>query len=91
MDIDKLPYIAARLQRYNPKREIKWVVVHSTESSETGVGAENTARYFASSAAKGSAHINVDNNSCVRSVWDDSQAAAAPGSNTEGVHIELVV
>lgn len=36
-----------------------------------------------------SAHVNVDNNSAVRSVRDEDVAYAAPGSNHDGLHVEF--
>jgi hypothetical protein len=89
-DIDHLRYVPARIQSTRPKGTvISWVIIHDMESPETGTGAEDCARWFQNPAAKGSAHICADNNSCVRSVYDDAMAAGAPGSNTQGLHIEI--
>lgn len=90
MDVDELPYVPARLQKDLPAgTEIKWVVIHDMEAPEGPLTAENVARYFQTQAAKGSAHICVDNNSCVKCVPYHKGAAHAPGSNTEGKGIEL--
>lgn len=90
MDIDELPYVPARLQKALPAgTEIKWIVIHDMEAPEGPLTAENVAKYFQSTAAKGSAHICVDNNSCVKCVPYHKGAAHAPGSNTEGKGIEL--
>lgn len=90
MDIDELPYVAARLQQTLPAgTDIKWIVIHDMEAPEGPLTAENVARYFQSAEAKGSAHICADNNSCVKCVPYSKGAAHAPGANTNGKGIEL--
>lgn len=90
-ETEKFKYVPARIQKRWPKgrRPVRLVVIHSTEAPEGPNTAENVARYFASPQAGGSAHITVDENSIVQSVLDNNIAAAAPGANTDGIHIEL--
>lgn len=91
-----LPFIQARhYAKCNGVRRPKWVVLHSMEIENKPESAENVARYFANipfdvpNYKKASAHICVDQNSAVRCVPDNDIAYAAPGSNDEGLHIEL--
>jgi hypothetical protein len=80
---------------YTPTRGrvIDLIVLHSMEAPEKGDTAEATANYFArqrpgDKAGGSSAHYNVDNNSIVQSVHDQDVAWAAPGANSNGLHIE---
>jgi hypothetical protein len=77
-------YTARRNSGRRPLSAIKWIVMHDTE----GGTAEQIARYFASSAAQGSAHLVVDDTSCYRCLDNDQVPWAAPGANTAGFHIE---
>ena len=70
-----------------PESQIKWIVIHDTESGANT--AESVATYFTSSKAKGSAHLTVDDNECFRSLSNTAIPWAAPGANTKGFHIEL--
>lgn len=63
------------------------IVLHSTES--TGPAA-NVASYFQSSGAGGSAQIVVGEDGCFRSLPDLQEPAGAPGTNSDGLHIEIV-
>src|SRR3954469_15364226 len=65
--------------------EVRLIVMHDTE----GGTAEAVARYFASSAATGSAHLVVDENACYRTLPNDVIPHAAPGANTSGLHNEM--
>jgi len=67
------------------RKMLKWVVVHSTESSAPAV---NIARYFASKSAGGSANMVVDDKTAYRTLPDLVIPWAAPGANTNGYHIE---
>jgi hypothetical protein len=60
--------------------------MHDTE----GGTAESVARYFATDAATGSAHLVVDENACYRTLPNDVIPWAAPGANAAGFHIEQV-
>lgn len=59
------------------------------EAPEGPLTAENVARYFATTRTVASAHVNVDNNSAVRSVADSDTAYAAPGANADGLQLEI--
>lgn len=67
-----------------PREKVLWVVLHGAESPT----AASTARYLASDAANGSAHLVVDDHECYRLLPDAIIAWGAPGANTNGVHIE---
>lgn len=71
------------------KRRIRVIVVHDMEAPEKGDTAENVAKYFHTTDTQASAHICADNNSLVRCVADNDIAYAAPGCNTDGLHLEL--
>lgn len=72
-------------------RNIRLIVIHDMEFFERGDSAEVIAEDFAtrSASSKASAHICVDNNSIVQCVRDRDVAYAAPGANSDGLHIEL--
>jgi hypothetical protein len=67
------------------RKNLKLIVLHSTESSAS---AEGIARYFASKSAGGSANMVVDDNTSYRCLPDLIVPWAAPGGNTQGYHIE---
>ena len=77
-------YPAAHDSGTRSQREIKWVVLHSSEGST----AEGAARWFRNPASAGSAHLSVDDDHCYRSLSDETIPWAAPGANTGGIHIE---
>lgn len=68
---------------------IRVIVVHDMEVAEKADTAERVAHYFATTSTKASAHVNVDNNSAVRSVADADTAWAAPGCNHDGLQLEI--
>lgn len=86
------PLVLAKHVGAKRKGAIRLLVIHTPEWAELADGAEKVAEYFASMPDNrvASAHILVDNNSVVRCVPDDVVAFAAPGTNNDGVHIELV-
>lgn len=67
--------------------EIKWIVIHDTESGANTASA--VAHYFHTAAAQGSAHLVIDDESCFRCLNNSDIPWAAPGANTRGFHIEL--
>lgn len=86
-----------RASRHSGKRklnELRFVVLHSTEQSVSDVAdplsALPVARYFASRAAKGSAHLVVGDIDCYRVLRDDYVPWAAPPLNRSGYHVEIV-
>lgn len=70
-------------------KSIRLIVVHDMEFPVRDTAAEECARFFANSIRKASAHVAVDTNSAVRCVPDEATAWAAPGANSDGLHIEL--
>ncbi|MFD3464810.1 N-acetylmuramoyl-L-alanine amidase [Streptomyces sp. NPDC058682] len=78
---------------YGPGRTvpIRVIVIHDMEAPEGPRTAENVASWFAtvSAANKASAHVCVDNDSAVRCVADGDRAWHAPGTNSDGLGIEL--
>ena len=69
-------------------RQIDLIVIHTMEMDEKGTTAENCAQWFQNPTAKVSAHYCVDSDSIVQCVLDKDVAWAAPGANSNGVHIE---
>ncbi len=65
-------------------KEIRWIVLHSTE----GGTAASVARYFQSDSAGGSTHIVVDDKECQRCLLNSAVPWGASGANTQGFHIE---
>jgi hypothetical protein len=77
-------YHATRTSGVRSVDVILWVVMHDTE----GGTAESVARYFATPAPGGSAHLVVDDNACYRCLLNEDIPWGAPGANTKGFHIE---
>jgi N-acetyl-anhydromuramyl-L-alanine amidase AmpD len=93
-ETDDWKYIEAKwYQKWEEpgRRPVRVITIHSMEFVEKGDSAEVIAHDFATRKAdnKGSAHINVDNNSIIQCVKDNQIAYAAPGVNRDGIHIEL--
>jgi N-acetyl-anhydromuramyl-L-alanine amidase AmpD len=68
---------------------ILWIVLHTVEAPERDGTAEAIAEYFRTTTRPASAHWCVDRNSIIQCVREADQAAAAPGSNQQGLHVEL--
>lgn len=79
----------ARLYRVNPGRPIRVIVIHDMEAPEGPTTAENCQNFFAGPDAGGSAHYCIDTDSIAQSVREADQAAHAPGTNTDGIGLEL--
>ena len=89
-ETDKFPVVKARHFRpVNGKRAVRLIVIHSMEATERDNTAENVARFFQTTATPASAHLCIDNNSIVQCVMDNDVAFAAPGTNSDGIHLEL--
>ncbi|WP_286697555.1 peptidoglycan recognition protein family protein [Dermacoccus sp. UBA1591] len=70
-------------------RNVRLVVIHTVEAPERDSIAEDVARnWFATTAARSSAHYVVDSDSIVRCVDEADTAWAAPGANADGIQIE---
>ena len=91
-ETDNWPFVKARwftpLPK-TPRRRVRVIVIHDMEFPERLTAAEDVARYFATTATKGSAHLCVDADSIVQCVRDNDVAWAAPGCNNDGIQIEL--
>lgn len=71
-------------------RKVRLIVIHTMESQEKPGTAKQVAKWFSGpTAPKSSAHFCVDNKDIVRVVEDDDIAWAAPGANSDGLHIEI--
>lgn len=84
-----VPFKQAR--HYYPGRisRILWIVVHDGEVLERATSAEGIQNLFAGdNAPQASAHLSADVDSLVRSVHDWDTAWAAPGVNSNGLHVE---
>lgn len=69
---------------------IRLIVIHTMESQEKPKTARQVAKWFSNdNAPKASAHFCVDDKEAVRVVEDDDIAWAAPGANSDGLHIEI--
>lgn len=89
-ETDNWPVVKARhFNKLSTRRRVRLVVLHSMEAPEKGTTAEAVARYFATTDRRASAHVCVDNNSIVQCVFDNDVAFAAPGANSDGIHIEM--
>jgi N-acetyl-anhydromuramyl-L-alanine amidase AmpD len=90
-ETDKFPFVKAHFfkEMGSSKRQVRLIVVHSMESEETNKTAENVAHFFQDPPNPVSAHLCIDNDSIVQCVLDNDIAFAAPGANSDGVHLEL--
>ena len=89
-ETDNFPLVKAHFFKpVSGKRRVRLIVIHSMEAPEQDNTAENVARFFAQPTTKASAHLCIDNNSIVQCVLDNDIAAAAPGANQDGIHLEL--
>lgn len=89
-ETDNWPYIPAVTQKAWPtRRPIRVIVIHDMEFPEKLSAAEDVGRYFQHPDKPSSAHIGVDADSIIQYVKDNSEAAAAPGCNADGIQIEL--
>jgi N-acetylmuramoyl-L-alanine amidase CwlA len=89
-ETDNFPFVKAKVfKEVAGKRNVRLIVIHSMESPEKGDTAENVARFFQNPPSPASAHLCIDNNSIVQCVLDNNFAAAAPGANQDGIHLEL--
>lgn len=83
-------YRATKSSGSRPTSAIKWIVIHDAEVDDDLKGAEKVGSYFASSAARGSTHYGVDDDSTQQYLSDTAIPWGAPGANTNGLHIELM-
>jgi N-acetyl-anhydromuramyl-L-alanine amidase AmpD len=84
------PLIPAKWQTViTTPRDIRLIVIHCMESPEKIDTAENVGLYFQRGESRASAHVGVDSDSVVQYVPDNNVAWAAPGVNSDGIHIEL--
>lgn len=89
-ETDNFPFVKAKVFKQVPgKRKVRLIVIHSMEAPEKGETAENVAKFFQNPPSPASAHLCIDNNSIVQCVLDNNIAAAAPGANQDGIHLEL--
>lgn len=85
-----MPFVQARNYTPSAGRKVDLVVLHSMESAEKPDTAEGVAAWFAGpKSPEASAHYCVDADSVVQCVLERDVAWAAPGSNHNGVHIEM--
>ena len=78
--------------RAEGERHVRLLVVHTMESAEKPDTAEAVAAWFGGlrgTPPQASAHVCVDSDSAVRCVRAAHDAAAAPGANSDGYHVEL--
>lgn len=93
-----IPFVAAKnrtiLWPRQKERQVDVVVLHTMESPETSMTAENVAAWFGGRnpkyhAPQASAHYCIDSDSVVQCVRDSDVAWGAPGVNHNGLHIEM--
>lgn len=91
-ETERWPFIPARSFKRVPiassRRFVRLVCIHDMEYPEKMTAAEDVARWF-QKEAKTSAHVCVDADSIIQCVHDNDIAWAAPGANSDGIHIEL--
>lgn len=72
--------------------EIRWLVLHSTESTERTGGARAVAQWTfgGPNARRASTHAVVDNTDTIQCVREHDVSWSAGGANRYGLHVELV-
>lgn len=89
-ETESWPVIRARhFTKVSGPRHVRVIVIHSMEAPEKGTTAESVARYFQTTDRPASAHLCIDADSTIQSVYDNNVAYAAPGCNHDGLQIEL--
>lgn len=88
------PMIQAVTYRWRApgERRTRLIVIHTMEASEKPDTAEAVAAWFGGlrgTPPQASAHVCIDADSVVRCVRAEHDAAAAPGANQDGYHVEL--
>lgn len=83
----KRHYPAFHKSGTRPISDIKWIVMHDTESGANT--ADSVANYFQSPNSGGSTHLVIDDNECYRCLSNTTIPWGAQGANTYGFHIEL--
>jgi hypothetical protein len=84
---DNYPYRPARSGLRYPRPpgvRPSIAIVHTMEAAERSTTAENCAQWFQAAAARGAAHLCIDNNSIVRSAHWVEATAGAKGSPYRG-------
>lgn len=90
-ETDNWPFVKAKwFTTVTTVRHVRLVVIHDMEFPEHVDSAEVIAHDFATrpAAEKASAHLCIDN-SIIQCVKDNNVAFAAPGSNNDGIQLEL--
>lgn len=82
-------FIKARWFTPTGGRRIDLVVLHTAETPEGVNTARAVANYFATTTVRASAHYTVDPKNIFQCVKDKDVAYAAPGANSNGIHLEL--
>jgi N-acetylmuramoyl-L-alanine amidase len=77
-------YPAAHTSGARALSEIRWIVMHVTESDS----ASGSAHWFQNPDSGGSTHLVVDNDACYRCLPNDAVPWGAKGANRRGFHIE---
>jgi N-acetyl-anhydromuramyl-L-alanine amidase AmpD len=89
LDLSGIPFIPARNFTPASRDHVSLLVLHSMESQEKPGTAHRVAAWFASEAApRTSAHYCIDALEIIRCVRDTDIAWAAPGANSNGIHLE---
>ena len=83
------PFIQCRWRTATSGRRIDLVVLHSAETPEGTNTARAVANYFRTTDNRVSAHFCVDAREIIQSCRTVDVAYAAPGANSNGVHVEL--
>jgi N-acetyl-anhydromuramyl-L-alanine amidase AmpD len=91
--VTDIPFVQAR--HFTPgvrtSRNVRLVVLHSTENAEKPGKAMDVAKWFAGPGApQASAHYVVDAGQTVQCVFENDIAWAAPGVNSYGIQVEMV-
>ena len=90
--LDRIVFKQAKRENYRPGRLSGvpiWLMLHTAETVETSVVAENLQTWVAGSEPEVSWHYAVDDDSITQSVREEDIAYACPGFNDRSIHVEL--
>lgn len=88
-ETERWTYVPAKYVGAKRTVPVRLVVIHTAETKESTVSAENLAKYGQHPDYPSSWHVAVDSDSVIQCVQDSYVAYAAPGANHDGIQIEL--
>lgn len=83
-----MEFLQAKHYRKGPRKEVKWVVIHTAEIGESLAGAEALMKVCANNPRVASWHYSIDADSVCQSVKEEDIAFHAPGASHAAIGLE---